>query len=219
MRRVRAARDGQAMADVGERLPAGQRPQVPAQRDALVQLRERRIEQQSRELRLAYEHEAEQLLGAGLEVREETEALQHLERHRLRLVDDDDGDAPLLPLREQMVVQRVHRVDAAGTAARHAELARNALEEVVPRERRVEDERRRDVGPEVGEERAQHRRLAGADLAGDADEAAGLGEAEAKMRERFGVLRREIEEARIGCQPKGRIRQPEELFVHRSRLL
>ena len=208
------ARHAEAVADVGDGLGVGERSQVPAERDALVQLGEGRVEEDGRELGLADQHEAEELLRAGLEIREQPELLEHVDGDGLCLVDHDHGQTPRLALREEMRVQGIHDVDLALAGRRHPELARDPLQQVLPGQRRVEDVGRRHLGAEVGEEGAQQRRLAGADVAADADEPARLDEPGAQVREGLRVLGGEVEVARVGCQPKRRIGEPEERFVH-----
>src|SRR5262249_28359520 len=70
------------------------------------------------------------------------------------------------------------------------------------------------VGAELGQEDAEQCRLPGADVAGDADEAARLGEPEPQVRERLGVLAREKEVSRIGRQPERLLLQPARLLWH-----
>src|SRR5207244_2312531 len=67
---------------------------------------------------------------------------------------------------------------------------------------------------EAGQEGTQQRRLSGADVARDADEAARLAQPELQVREGFGVLRREEEVARVRGQPEGRVGEAEEALVH-----
>ena len=62
-------------------------------------------EQQRAQLRLADQDDAQQLLGGRLEVRQQAQLLQHLDRERLRLVDHHHRRTGSLALREQMAVQ------------------------------------------------------------------------------------------------------------------
>src|SRR5439155_26533804 len=94
------------------------------------------------------------------------------------------------------------------------ELAVEALQKLEGRERRAEDVGGGDLGSELGEEGAQERRLAGADVARDADEAARLLEAEAQVRHGLGVLRGEKEVTRVRRQPERRVVEPEKALVH-----
>jgi hypothetical protein len=189
-RRAAARRDVETVAHVGRRLARRERPHVPAQRDPLVQLHQLGVQQQRAELRLPHEHHAEQLLRRRLEVREQPELLEHVDRERLRLVDDDDRAPARLAPGQQVRVEGVDQHLGALAARRQAELAVDRLEKLDCRQGGVEDVRRRHLGPEAREEGAQQRRLPGADVARDADEAGGLLEAELEMREPLGVLAR-----------------------------
>src|SRR5262249_47270915 len=150
--------------------------QVPAQRDALVQLRELGIEQQLAQLRLADEDDAQQLARGRLQVEEQADLLQQLDGEGLRLVEDDHARAAGLALRDQVRVERVEQIGLALTGRREPELAADAAQQIERREGRGERVRGGDVWTQLGEERPQQRGLAGADLAGDADEAARFGE-------------------------------------------
>src|SRR5206468_3270786 len=177
-RGVAAGRDAQAVEHVRDRLAAGERPHVPAERDALVQLHQLGMEEEGAELRLAGQHDAEQLLGRRLEVREEAELLQDVDREGLRLVDDDDRAPPRLALREEVDVERIDQLLSAARLGEETELAVDRLQQLERRERRVEDVSGRGLGAEAGQEGAQEGRLPGADVARDADEPARLAEPE-----------------------------------------
>src|SRR5439155_9490517 len=97
---------------------------------------------------------------------------------------------------------------------RQPELAVDGLHQLEGRERRVEDVGGGDLGTDVGKERAQERRLPGADVARDADEPARLRKPEAQVRERLRVLSREEQVPWIRRQPERRINEPEESLVH-----
>ena len=58
------------------RFPGRQAIEVPAQRDSLVQLRQLRIEEQPPQLRLADQHDAQQVAGRALEVQRQPYLLE-----------------------------------------------------------------------------------------------------------------------------------------------
>ena len=67
------------------------------------------------ELRLADQHDLDQLVGRGLEVGEHAEVLERLDRHVLRFVHDEDDVAALLVLLDEHLVQAIHHlVDVVG---------------------------------------------------------------------------------------------------------
>src|SRR5262249_42888290 len=80
------------------------------------------------------------------------------------------------------------------------------------RRRWREDVGRRHVRSELREERPEERRLSGADVARDADEAARLREAEPQVRERLRVLRRQEQGPWIRRQSKRRGEEAGESF-------
>ena len=196
------------------RFPGRQAIEVPAQRDSLVQLRQLRIEEQLPQLRLPDQDDAEQLARRGLEVEQQPDLLQQLDREALRFVQHDDARSPGSTLRNQVGVQRIDEIGVA--LARHgdAELPADPAQQVERRERRREGVGSGHVGAELAQEHAEQGRLAGTHVTGDADEPARLGEPEPQVRERLGVLAREKQVARIGRQPERLVLQPEELLVH-----
>src|SRR5882672_2345942 len=88
-------------------------------------------------------------------------------------------------------------------------------QQLFDRQERIEDERGEDARVELFEERAAARRLAGADVARQDDEA--FLAADGLLQEGDGFLVRfaAIEEARVGCQRERRLYEPVILFVHR----
>src|SRR6266705_2100016 len=108
------------------------------------------MEEEGAELRLADQHDTEQLLGRRLEVREETELLQDVDREGLRLVDDDDRAPPRLALREEVDVERIDQLLSAARRGEEAELAVDRLQQREGRHGRVEDVGARRLGAEAG---------------------------------------------------------------------
>ena len=139
-----AAGDREPVMDVRDRLPARERPEVPAQRDALVQLRELRVQEQLAELGLADEHDAQQLPGRRLEVQEQPDLLQQLDRERLRLVEHDDARPTRLALRDQ-VARAAPPPDRPGSRPASEARTRGMIlaQQLARRERRVRRCRRR----------------------------------------------------------------------------
>ncbi len=126
----RAAGDPQAMADVFRGLVAVERLEVPPYRDPLVQLRQIRTAEDGAQLRLADEHDLQELLGLGLEIREQAQLLEHHRRQVLRLVDDDDDARARDFLGEQEAVQLVDELLLASRRRRQPELAVDGLQQL-----------------------------------------------------------------------------------------
>ena len=205
------------MADVGERLVLPQRLEVIAAGDALRELAQLRPREHLAQLRLADQDDLQQLLRRGLEVREQAHLLEHVGVEVLRLVHHQH-DAPAAAVRvEQEVREEVdERLDAAGGALRHlhVQLVADGEQELRGRDARVQDQRDVAVRRQLLQEAAQHGRLAGADLAGELDEAAGLADAVGEVRERLGVPLAEVEVARVRRDRERLFVQPEEARVH-----
>ncbi len=178
--------------------------------------RSSRAEQRA-QLRLPDQDDLQQLLGLGLEIGEQPDLLEHLGRQVLRLIDDQHH-APTLRVRAQQVA--VEQVDqllgvvlgAVGHA--QAELLAQRAQELGGRQPRIEDQRDLGILRRARQQRADGRGLAGTDLAGELDEAAGLVDAVDQMRERIGVPRAQVEVARIRGDRERFFRQPKERQVH-----
>ncbi len=215
---ARRAGHAQAVADVGERLFATQGFEVVASRDALRQLAQVRTLEHRAQFRLADQDDLQQLLRRGLEVGEQAHLLEHVGREVLRFVHHQH-DAPAAAVRvEQEMREQVHqRLDAAGGLRRHVhlQLVADALQEFGGRHPRVQDQRDIAVGRELLQQAAQHRGLAGADLAGELDEAAGLADAVGQVRQRLRVALAEVEVARVRRDRERLFVQPEKASVHK----
>jgi len=105
------------------------------------------MEEKRPELRLPDEDDAQELLGRGLEVREQAELLEHVDVEGLRLVDDDHGAPALLPQLQEMRVQEIDERLLARARRRQAELGVDGLEELERRERGIEDVAVETSGP------------------------------------------------------------------------
>ena len=131
----------------------------------------------SRKLRLADQDDLQQLLGFGLEVGEQAHLLEHLGREVLRLVHHQH-DAPAFGMRlEQVKAEQVDQVLEAALRAGldlDAQLLADGQQELGRRHARIQDQRDLGVLGRLRQQRANHRGLAGAHLAGELDEAAGL---------------------------------------------
>jgi hypothetical protein len=83
-----AARDRQPVLDVRGRFLTRQRLEVVPNRHTLIELPQFGPPQQTLQVRLADEHDLEQLLLLRFEIRQNPDLLKDLERQVLRLVDD-----------------------------------------------------------------------------------------------------------------------------------
>ena len=155
------------MADVRLGLAPVERRQVVAGGHALRELAQLAAAQHLVQLRLAHEHDLDQLLGVRLQVRDEADLLQHLGREVLRLVHQQHHVAVLGARVEQEAVERVHVVLERRAGHGDVQVLQDRAQQLLAGERRVEHERGGGARVEPGQEAAGERRLAGADLAGD----------------------------------------------------
>src|SRR5262252_1066383 len=167
---VRRPGDAKSRADVVPRFLRGQGQDAAAKTDALLELAQLGTIQLVQELRLPDEKDLEQLLRIGLEVREEPDLLEGFEAQVLGLVEGQHGvltgPAPL----DQEVVQGDEPLDVGLTRLDDAEVLEHVLENSLEGQGCVENKGRGAVAFETAQERAQERRLAGADLAREEDE-------------------------------------------------
>ena len=115
---------------------------------------------------------------------------------------------------DEELIQVDQALGLAGADRLHAPVVEDVLEHAVPRQRRVVDVGYGMLVVEPLEERAQQRRLAGADLAGEDDEALALADAVDELGQRFAVARRLEEELRIRRGTEWCLAEPVELEVH-----
>ena len=103
------------------------------------------------QVQLPDDHDLQQLLIVGLEIREHADLFEHVGRQVLRLVDDQHGAAVQRHQRQQEVVQRAHQLvlarrrQAAGlerVLRDDAETEEHFAQQLLDRQERVEDERR-----------------------------------------------------------------------------
>src|SRR5207244_4249548 len=117
---------------------------------------------------------------------------------------------------DERVLARGGDASAAHALARDdAEVEQHFAQQLFDRQKRIQNQRREDARVELLEKRPAARRLAGADVAREDDEA--FLAADGLLQERDGFLVRfaAVEEAWIGCQREWRLYEPVILFVHR----
>ena len=90
-------------------LGEGQGREVVARGHPLRELPQLVAGEEVPQLRLAHQHDLDELLGVGLQVRDEADLLEHLRREVLGLVDQQDDVAVRRPRLEEEAVERVHQ--------------------------------------------------------------------------------------------------------------
>ena len=212
--RLAPARHMNAVGDVLERLLRVERGQVVARRDALVELAQLVERQLLPQLRLADEHNLNQLVRVGLKVGKKPYLLQHLRIQVLRLVNDQH--AVLAPRRrvEQVDVQLLGQPEQVVRLGVNAEFAVDFAKQLHRAQEGVEDEGHLRVRIKLAEEVAADGRLARANLAGDHDKPGAVFNAEKQVGKGLPVLFAEIQKFGVGREIERFLAQPIECFVH-----
>ena len=216
------AGDAQAVPHVVGRPRRVQGLQVHARDDALRELLEIGARQQRAQLGLADENDLQQLAFGGLEVGEQAQEFEQFGSQALRLVDDEQA---LLAARMAVEQEAVERIDAGLGARRRlavqgagvdadAELLADGLQQLQRRQQRVVEVGDAAALGHLLEEAAAHRRLAGADAAGQQHEAAAALQAVEQVCQRLAVALAQVQEARIGCDRERLPLQAEECRIH-----
>ena len=148
--RPRSAGDRQTVRDVrGGRLRV-ERLQLVADGDALIELPQLRRSQQRLQVQLADEDDLQQLLLVGLEIRQNADLLEHVQRQVLRLVDDEHGARLQRNQAEQEIVERVDQLLLADAgqpagldvvARDDAEVLQDSLQQILFGQERIQDQR------------------------------------------------------------------------------
>ena len=218
-----AARHPQPVGDVGFHFLSGERLQRAADRNALIQLPQFGLVQQFQQVELPDDHDLQQLLVVGLEVRENADFLEHVSRQVLRLVDDQHGAAVQRHQREQEVVEGANQfVLARGReAARlervlrdHAETEQHLAEQLFNRQEWVENQRREGGLVKLFEQRAAQRGFARADVAGQDDEALFATNRLPHLLQGDVVGFAAVQKPRIRRQAERRLNEPVVVLVH-----
>ncbi len=204
------------MLHVSLRLLLVERPQVIARRHALRELTQVAPGEQIGELGLADQDHLKELFLRRLQIRQETDLLQHAGAQVLGLVDDEDGPPAAGVGVEHRLRQGVDQDFQARRArrVRDAQLVAHRGQELDRGEPRIEDHGDVDVGRELLEQGTAHRGLAGSDLTRQLHEAAALPDPIEQMGQGFPVRVAQIEVARIRGQRERPLRQPEVSSVH-----
>ena len=128
--------------------------------------------------------------------------------------------------RQQELVQRADQLVLRGRgdppaphrlARDDAEVEQDLAQQLLDRQERIQDQRRERRLVELLEQRAADRRLAGADVAGEDDEAFRAADRLQQAGDGLVVRLAAVEEARVGREREGRLYEAVELLVHRRR--
>jgi hypothetical protein len=156
-------------------------------------------------------------LRGSLEVGEQADLLEHVRGQVLRLVDDDDDAPPVAVRGEQPAVERVDHLLGAGPirlVQAEAELLADGEQELGGGHARIENHRDIGVLRDARQQRAHDRGLAGAHLAGQLNETAGLVDAVEQVRQRLRVTLAQVQIARVRRDREGLFDEAEKARVH-----
>ena len=171
------------------------------------------------ELGLAEQEDLDQRLAGDLEVGEHPQLFERRDRQVLRLVDDQQGALAGAIFLLEPVLDRVEQPSLLDRAGGDAEPLRGEAEHVVALDLgRDQADRVQPRAVDIGEQMLDQGRLAGADLAGDGDEALALRQAVAEIGHRLAVGAALEPEARVGRQLERLPGQVEMLDIHVSLL-
>ena len=170
------------------------------------------------QLRLADQHQLDQLVLVGVDVGEHPELLERLGREVLRLVEDQHGAPAGGVFLDQEVLELGEELHVAGVGlGRHPERHQHPVQELAAVALGVGDQPDGEVLGQAPEQVAQQRGLAGADLAGDHRDRRMRQHAVLEHRVGAGVVLRPVEEVGVGQERERPLGQPEVLVVDRQR--
>ena len=205
------------MLDVALRFLGVERADVAGGGHALPELLHLGALQDLAELGLADQEGLQQRLVAELEVRQHAQFLDRLRRQVLRLVDDQQAALALAGLADQEGLDRDQQLGLRRVLDVDAERRADHAQRVFGAELRGDQVADDDIAAvQAVDQRAQHRRLAGADLAGDDDEPLVARHAVLEIGAGAAVLLAAEVEAGVGVELERLAAQPVEAFVHGS---
>ena len=209
----------QPMRQVSGGLGGAERAQVVAGDHSLRELFEPGFGQSATQLGLTDQHDLQQLALVGLEVGQQAQLLQQLDREVLCLVDDQHALAALRMGLQQVAVERVDiGLDRRRSGHGQTEFIAHRLQQFGLAEPGVEDVSHLAARRQLLEETATDGGLARADLARQQHEATSTAHAVEQMRQRLTVALAHVEVTRIGCDRERRLRQTKEWQVHERRI-
>ncbi len=196
----------EAVVDVGGDFFEGERFEMVGEGDALAELFEVGLGDFFAELGLADEDDLEELFGGGFEIGEHAEFFEDFVGEVLGFINDDDDEAVLGKLvDEELVDAEEHGGLVGGVGDGDGEFVANEADELDGVEVGVADEGDLGVVFEVAQEEVGDEGFAGADFAGEQDEAAALFDGIDQIGEGFIVARGFVKELGIGGVAEGEL--------------
>ncbi|OPZ08374.1 MAG: hypothetical protein BWZ08_01205 [candidate division BRC1 bacterium ADurb.BinA292] len=201
--------------DVVGHLALLERRDVIPHRDALVELLQLRQRQRPPQFGLTHQHDLNQLGRLGLQIADHPDLLKRVGAQVLRLVDNQHDVVPVREFGNQKLVEPIQqRLLRVGFRRQPVTLV-DRLEQFQVGQIRVEHHAdAHALLVELAKHRAAQRRLAAADLAGQADETLALLHAEQQRGQRFLMPMAEEKKLGVGRQIERGFAETEELQVH-----
>ena len=198
----------QTVLDVLGRLWCRQRIKVVTGNHPLRQLLHVRAFEHVAQFRLADQDDLQQLALVRLQVRQQAQLLEHLQRQVLCLIDDEHVAVPFGMAAQQVTVEQVdvglHPADLRDAGAvRQVEFLADGLQQLRHGQLRVEDVGHMAAWWHLLQKAATHRRLAGTDFPGQQHEAAASFHAIQQVRQGLAVAVAHEQIAWIGGDRKG----------------
>src|SRR2546426_2583017 len=215
---VTCPRDAQSRPDIFAGFLRGQRGNLTAQADPLLELPELGETERVREFRLAHQQDLQELARRGLEVREQADLFQRRRRQVLRFVEDEDGVLARARALDEEVVQGHESLRRRLSALGDLQVLEDVLENAVEGQGAIEDRRNRGLAVEPLPQGLEQGGLSGAHLAGQHDEALPFLDAVPELGEGLPVARTHIEEARVRGRVERLLRESVKRQIHATAL-
>ncbi len=169
--------------------------------------------EQALQLRLAAEHDLQQLAVVGVDVRDHAQLLERLGAEVLRFVDDQDRAAPGIELLVEEVLELLVEADIGAALELLVEGHQDPFEQLAAATLDVGQQPDIDITGELAEQMLDQRGLAGADFAGDDGEAGVVDDAVFEHGEGQAVRTSPIEKPGVGDDREGSAVQPVKRFA------
>ncbi len=191
----------QAVADVRRGVGGVERLQVIADGDALSELLELGPSERLAQIRLAHEHNLNQLRFFSLEVRQHPDLLEGRHAEVLGLIDHEQGLTAVAALFHEKAGEVTQQVGLATVGAGiEAEVEHDRLDELTGVELRVHESRDGRLMVQSPQRGLQQRRLARSDVAGEDHESRMSLQPVAEIVQRFTVDSAQIQVVGIGAE-------------------
>src|SRR5262249_30098493 len=200
--------------DVLGGLIAGERTDAESQRNPLMELPHLRPLKLRSKLGLADQQNLKELRAGRLEVREQPNLFERLEREVLGLVENQDRSLTGAVTLDQEGVEGDEALGLRLAGLGDAEVLEDVLEQSIEGQRRVEHEGGGGGAIEPAQESAEQGCLPRAHLSGQQNEPDVVLDPVRELSQRVAMAPGEIEKLRIRCRAEGLFAQSVEVEVH-----